>query len=183
MRAIQQTTRLALWALGAAAGLAQAQVVSETNVRAAILLQLANYTEWPAPVFHSAQEPFQFCVMGDSRLSVVLVSAARERKVWGRPVAVRLVEQARDAAACQVVFIRYTRERQIRDVVSALRSSPVLTVGEAESFIACGGIMNLAWENGSVRFDVNQDGARAAGLTISSRLLRLAHLSGAARDH
>jgi len=50
-------------------------------------------------------------------------------------------------------------------------------------FIACGGILNLAWESGRVRFEVNLDGARAASLTLSSRLLRLARLHGSGKDN
>ena len=36
--------------------------------------------------------------------------------------------------------------------------------------------------DGSVRFEINQDSARSAGLTISSRLLRLARLHGVTGD-
>jgi YfiR/HmsC-like len=171
-----------LWAIWGLAGIAQAEIVSESKVRAAILLQVANYTEWPAAVFRSVQEPFQFCVMGDSRLALALSEVARDRKVYGHVVTVRQVENVRDLLSCQVVFVRYSRERQIRDIVLAIRSAPVLSVGEAEGFISCGGIMNLAWENGSVRFEINQDSARSAGLAISSRLLRLARLHGVTGD-
>jgi hypothetical protein len=169
---------LVLSAMWAAAGLARAQAVSEMDVRAAVLLQLANYTEWPAVAFRSPQDPLQFCVLGDGRLAAALSAAGRDRKVYGHPVAVRLAADSRETSACHVLFIRYSGERQIRDVVLSLRSSPILTVGETERFIDCGGILNLTWENGSVRFEVNQDGARSAGLILSSRLLRLARLHG-----
>jgi hypothetical protein len=175
-------TACVLGALWAAACVLPGQIVSESSVRAAVLLQLANYTEWPESTFHSPQDPFQFCVMGDTRLAAALAAAARGHKVYGHPAAVRTPEDIRDVGACQIVFMRYSRERQIRDAVMAVRSSPVLTVGETESLIGCGGIINLAWENGSVRFEVNQDGARKAGLIISSRLLRLARVHGTAGE-
>jgi YfiR/HmsC-like len=98
-------------------------------------------------------------------------------------VAVRLMDDIREISTCQLVFMRYSRERQIRDAVIAVQSLPVLTVGESESLIGCGGIINLAWQNGSVRFEVNQDGARKAGLIISSRLLRLARVHGMAGEN
>ena len=182
VRRVKRATRVA-WTILAAAAIGQAEVVSEMNVRAAILLQLANYTQWPAAAFRAPQDPFHFCVMGDNRLSSALATTARDRKLYGRPVIVRQIEEARDLTTCHVIFVRHTRERQIRDIVQAIGSAPALTVGEAESFLACGGIMNLAWENGSVHFEISQDGARAAGLAISSRLLRLARLYGAGGEH
>jgi hypothetical protein len=51
---------------------------------------------------------------------------------------------------------------------------PVLTVGEHEEFLTDGGMIRLFVEDNKVRFSINQKAADAAGILISSRLLRLA---------
>ncbi len=50
----------------------------------------------------------------------------------------------------------------------------LLTVGETPGFLEHGGIINLVEVQGRIRFEINQEAAKRAGLTVSSRLLRLA---------
>jgi hypothetical protein len=51
---------------------------------------------------------------------------------------------------------------------------PVLTVSDRRHFAASGGMVELFVEDGRLRFAVNVDAARRAGLHLSSRLLSLA---------
>jgi hypothetical protein len=50
----------------------------------------------------------------------------------------------------------------------------VLTVSDAPRFAARGGMIEFVREGEHVRFTVNVDAAKRAGLSISSRLLRVA---------
>jgi hypothetical protein len=49
----------------------------------------------------------------------------------------------------------------------------VLTVSDAEGFASQGGVIGLFLEDNRVRFEVDLTAAQAAGLQISSKLLRL----------
>jgi hypothetical protein len=50
----------------------------------------------------------------------------------------------------------------------------ILTVGETDRFIAAGGMVNFTREASKIRFQINNDAAKTAGLKISSKLLSLA---------
>ena len=50
----------------------------------------------------------------------------------------------------------------------------MLTVAEQDTFLNDGGVIRFLNENNKVRFSVNLEAARAANLTISSELLKLA---------
>ena len=52
----------------------------------------------------------------------------------------------------------------------------MLTVGESLDFIQQGGLIRFYLDGGTVRFEINRDGAERAGVRISSRLLQLARL-------
>jgi hypothetical protein len=52
----------------------------------------------------------------------------------------------------------------------------VLTVGEMDGFAEHGGMINLMVANKTVQIEINQAVADQAGLQISSKLLKLAHL-------
>jgi hypothetical protein len=64
-------------------------------------------------------------------------------------------------------------------VLAGLRGSPVLTVGEADRFLADGGLIRFFLEaNRLVRFEVNLPAVERTPLKISSKLLRLAKVVG-----
>jgi hypothetical protein len=50
----------------------------------------------------------------------------------------------------------------------------VLTVGDTPRFLDQGGMIRFVLDGARVRFEVNLTSARAAGLTLSSDLLRVA---------
>jgi hypothetical protein len=58
--------------------------------------------------------------------------------------------------------------------MSGLKTQAVLTVSDIEGFTAYGGIIQFKLVDNKVRFNINTDNARQAGLTISSKLLSLA---------
>jgi hypothetical protein len=62
----------------------------------------------------------------------------------------------------------------MEQIVSTLRNSSVLTVSEVPGFADAGGMIEFVIEDDKVRFHINPAAARAAGLTVSSRLLSVA---------
>ena len=55
-----------------------------------------------------------------------------------------------------------------------MRDLPILTVGEANEFLADGGMIHFHLDGDKVRFDINASDADSSRLRISSRLLLLA---------
>ena len=54
----------------------------------------------------------------------------------------------------------------------------VLTVSDMENFVSRGGIIRLLTEKNKVKVRIDPAAAKAANLTISSKLLRIAELVG-----
>jgi len=57
-----------------------------------------------------------------------------------------------------------------------LKDRNILTVGETDDFVRRGGTIQLASAQNKVRLMINPDTAKAANLTISSKLLRAAEI-------
>ena len=62
----------------------------------------------------------------------------------------------------------------MRAVVEAVQADSVLTVGESESFVAAGGVIEFRLEDNGVGMEINAVAAKRAGLRISAKLLSLA---------
>jgi hypothetical protein len=58
--------------------------------------------------------------------------------------------------------------------LAAVRGLPVLVVAESKKAADAGAEITFVVEDNRVKFDVNDDAAARAGLTISSKLLRVA---------
>ena len=68
------------------------------------------------------------------------------------------------------------------EIMSALDSKPIVTVGEMEDFDRRGGIINFYLEGTKVRFEINSTTAQKDGLKISSQLLSLGKIVQPAKE-
>jgi hypothetical protein len=152
---------------------ASAQDVTEPALKASYIYNFAKFTEWPADVA-AAAEPFVICVLGDPAVGDALERAVTGRLLNGHRIAVSQVPVAGPQSGCHILYVSRMTAGQSARVVAGLRDGPVLTIGDIEGFTDVGGIAQLFFENGRLRFGVNLASAKRARLQISSRLLALA---------
>jgi hypothetical protein len=160
-------------ALIAAAGIgpiAHAQTVEEHDAKAAFMLKLVNFVQWPSEGGHD----LVICVIGADSTGDALQRLAVGKPVNGRGIVVRHLLPAADLKSCQVIFVGASEHKSVTAVLERLRGTSVLTVGESDGFGQHGGIVNLLLSGGRIRFEVNPHAAERAHLQISSRLLSLA---------
>jgi hypothetical protein len=88
--------------------------------------------------------------------------------------AIRIVD-ARSSAelnSCQVLYLATYNNNEVRQTLTVLRASHVLTIGETDRFLEYGGAVNLLIVDGHMSFEVSLEALERAGVSISSRLLR-----------
>lgn len=154
-----------------AAGGANVQPTSlEYQVKASYLYNFIQFIDWPRDVL-GADAKFNLCVVGAERFGNTLDALANER-VANREIALRRLSRADQARAahCHLLFIAAGEP----DASEAIVDRGLLTIGESPGFLQRGGIINLVEHQGRIRFEINQQTARNAGLTVSSRILSLA---------
>jgi YfiR/HmsC-like len=169
MSAVWAKLVLGLLAITLWPGYAQAQELPEYRLKAAFLYNFAQFTEWPADTPSS----LTLCVVGNDPFDKDLDSLA------GRPVGQRLLAVKRRTGSeplvgCQVVYIAPSLAAELPRLLATLKNKPVLTVADSPGAMRQGVALNMTVSNGRVNFEANLLAARAAGLNLSSRLLRLA---------
>jgi hypothetical protein len=147
----------------------------EYSLKSAFLFNFTKFVDWPADAFPDEKSPFQLCVLGEDPFGGSLDTVVANESVNGRPIAVRRLAHGADPKACQILFLGRA-ERQ-PEVLSGLRGSPVLTVGESDRFLAEGGLISFFLEAHRVRFEINLQNVERTRLKISSKLLRLAKVT------
>jgi hypothetical protein len=171
--------RLALLALIAAIGQVRAEdpVADEYPVKAAFLFNFAKFVEWPADAFKGPDDPFAICVLGQNPFRGALEDVVRNKTVAERGFVVREVSNAQQASKCHIVFVTASERKRFHTLLAELKGHSILTVGEAEDFVANGGVINFKLKDARVRIEVDTGAAERAKLRISSKLLSLAEIT------
>ncbi len=153
---------------------AQAGASSEYQVKAAFLFHFAQFIEWPQESSNAAGKPLTYCTVGEDPFQGALDESLNGKTIGTRPLQVRHLKQPRDISNCQILFMGAAQKKILLEVLTTLKESPVLTVGESEHFVRDGGMIGFFLEENKIRFDINLKAAQRANLKISSRLLLLA---------
>lgn len=171
--------RFALLALAASVGHIHAEgpVADEYPVKAAFIFNFAKFVEWPAVAFKGPEDPFAICVLGQNPFGTALEDVVRNKTVADRGFVVREVLNAQQASKCHIVFVTASERKRFHSILEELKGHSILTVGEAEDFVANGGVINFKLKDARVRIEIDTGAAERAKLRISSKLLSLAEIT------
>jgi len=171
---------LSLFVPGSSAG--GLEPVAEYKIKAVCLYNFLLFTEWPVAGTNTAQTasslPLVIGIVGQDPFGNAFAEV--EGKPVGsheRPLEIRRFGPYRDGQSlcdCHLLFVCRSEEGNRQAILRKLADVPVLTVGDSEGFLRSGGVVCLKRMGDKVRFDINLDAARRAGLKISSHVLRLA---------
>src|SRR3569623_382132 len=80
------------------------------------------------------------------------------------------------ARDCHIAFVSRADDERLGSVIAAVRDRPVMTIGDTEDAAQRGAVLGFLIQNGRVRFAINTETAKRAGLVLSSQLIKLAIL-------
>ncbi len=156
---------------------AQDPQTGEYLIKAAFLYNFAKFVEWP-----ETQD-----VENDLRSSVILgilgndpfgkaIETIQGKTVKGKKLRVKHFSRVEDLESCHMLFICSSERQGLIHVLNRVNGSNVLTVGDMHRFAQLGGMVNLVKEGNKIKFEINVNAVRKAGLKISSKLLKLARI-------
>ena len=142
-------------------------------VKAALVLNLARFTTWPATSGAGASDELIVGVVGDASLADHFARVLRDQVVNGRRLVVSRFPTLPSSAAAHVVFVPGGTPATAANCLK-LATRGVLLVGEDDGFLGNGGHVQLVVENNRLRFSVSRAALLEGGLSMSAQLLRLA---------
>ncbi|BCX89647.1 hypothetical protein MIN45_P2020 [Methylomarinovum tepidoasis] len=163
-----------LWMLLAAAAVS-VRAAEEYELKAALVLNIARFTRWPPEAFASSPDTITLCLVEEGVLFQPFESLAG-KSVGERRLVVKTAQPIDRLDQCHILFVSGYSKSLLPRIFAAVSGRPVLTIGETPGFVEFGGIVNLIRQDNRVRFEINLEAARSAGIAISSRLLKLAIL-------
>ena len=150
--------------------------LAESEIKAAAVYNIIGCVEWPATVFAADDSPLVIGILGRGPVADLIEPFIVNETWHSRPVIVRYLASVAEARQCHVVYIARSEHGRWRLLRSQLSPFPILTIGDAAQFAEQGGVVQLGIERNRLQITVNLEVARAAGLTISAKILRLARV-------
>lgn len=168
----------AAWCALLAVAFAEPAALTEYQIKAVFLFNFTRFIEWPPAAFATATSPIVIGVLGEDPFGQALDEAARGEKINGRTLIVQRYRTLADVPACHILFVSRSETARLDEIIAALKTRSVLSVSDAVGFTAQGGMIRFVTEKNRVRLRINLAAAKAAQLTLSSKLLRPAEIVG-----
>lgn len=150
----------------------------EYQVKAALLLNFAQFIQWPAAALPTPEAPIVVGILGEDPFGNMLEQAFQDESIDGRKLEIKRSRQIDDLKSCQMLFISKSENARLAEVLASLKDQGIVTIGEVDQFGERGGIINFYLEAGKVRFEINSDMAQRRGLKINAQLLKRAKIIG-----
>ena len=148
----------------------------EYQIKAGFTCKFVKFVKWPMEVFPEKGTPFTIGILGKDPFGSVMDEAIKDLTIKKRKFAVKRYNDVNGLEFCHILFIARSERERLDKIITQLHESPTLTVSEMDGFCQQGGMINYVIKYNKVRFEVNVEAAREAGLEISTQFLRLADI-------
>jgi hypothetical protein len=155
---------------------AKAEVSREYQIKAVFLYNFAQFTQWPEGALPAEKSPIIIGIVGPDPFGPTLVETVHGETILGHPLIIEHFAHPADIKTCHILFISQPEVRHCDEILKTIKGKPVLTVGDTDSSASASAIIRFVVEKNKVHFRVNAEAARAANITLSSKLLRVAEV-------
>jgi hypothetical protein len=146
----------------------------ELAIKAAYIPKFIPFVKWRSGTFRNPGEAIRICIAGLDPFGGLLDRLVEHQIILGRPLAVQRLPVVTRNSGCQILYASGSPAQSVADVLAVVRGTSVLTITSAAINPGNRGMINFVVVDNRVRFEVDDAAAAAAGITISSKLLRLA---------
>jgi hypothetical protein len=149
------------------------QWASEYDLKAAFVYNVIAFVDWPEG---AVGDRFIIGFSGEGPMAGALTSFFKEKRIASRPVEVRDVRTRAELRSCNVLLLAYPDRSRMREALSQLQGTNVLTIGDGENFAHLGGVIAFVPHENTFQLAVNPRAAERAHLKISSKLMSIMKL-------
>ena len=148
----------------------------EYQIKAVFLFNFSQFIEWPQYSFANSQSAFVIGILGEDPFGPYLEKTTENEKVNNHSITIQRYKSIDEIGSCHILFIHSNEADKMPQIISALKGRSVLLVGDTPTFIEQGGMVRFYTLNNKIHLQINPEASKAAGMSISSKLLRLAEI-------
>ncbi len=146
---------------------------TEQEIKAAVAFNILQFVTWPAEALPPGQ-PLVLCAAEGSE-SAGLLLRYEGRQVRGTTLSIKVLNRHLERLSeCQAVFVEEGNPYTVLQLSAASHERPLLVIAEGDNALQQGAGIGVSLAGSHVVIDVDLAALKASGLTVSSKLLRLA---------
>jgi hypothetical protein len=153
----------------------QEQKAGEYQVKALFLYNFINFVDWPSDSSIHSSPTVNVCVIGDDPFDNAF-DDIRDKTVKDKKLKIIFYRPHDEPKGCHLIFVPASEKRHAAHILKSVSEANVLIVGDTEESARQGAVIGFYIEQKKVRFAINIEAARRAGLKISAKLLKLAKI-------
>lgn len=140
------------------------------------MFNFCQFITWPSDAFEGPAAPIVIGVLGNDPFGTMLDDVVRGEVIRGRTIRVSRYRRVEEAANCHLLFVSGSEAPRQDVILRFIQRRKIVTIGESDDFLAGGGMIALASVQNRVRLRINLPAVRAGGISVSSKLLRVADI-------
>jgi hypothetical protein len=141
--------------------------------KAVFIYNFVSYVQWPEA---ERAGVFTIGILGNSPLEAPLREISEKRNIEDRKLQVDVYRDIETLKRCHVLFISHDRAGELDEIRQRLGNRSILTVADTPGLAVRGVAINLVLVKGKLKFEINRQVLKQAGLRASAQLLKLAIL-------
>jgi len=134
------------------------------------MYNFAKLIEWPVSYVTG---PFVIGVLGPSEVASELEAYCRDKKIGSRAIEVVRFKEPLYIENCHILFVPYTRTKQLAEVTKKLTGMNAVIITEKEGALSIGSAINFIIRGDNLSFELKSDNAQKYGVRFSKRLVEL----------
>ncbi|MBN1115877.1 MAG: YfiR family protein [Bacteroidales bacterium] len=147
---------------------------SQTGIPRAQAMFIYNFSrliEWPASY---KDGPFIIGSVGSSQTYTELLAYTENKSVGSQTIQVKKFDEPNQISNCHILFVPFSKTKQMSEVVSALASKSTLIICEKNGAIDEGAAINFLVIGDKLKFEVKPSNATSRQIKLSSKLSEMA---------
>jgi hypothetical protein len=150
------------------------------NLKALFVIRFSNLIQWPEnSSVKDPNTPFVIGILENESLAKTLQEYTKNQTIHRKKVKVLNIQlnEFPKAKECNVLFISKFSRKKFSIIMEALKTLPILTIGDTKDYEKRGVMINLFQSpKQKLKFNVNCLAADNCGIRISSQIVRMAKL-------
>jgi hypothetical protein len=139
----------------------------------AYIFNFGKFVTWPQPKLTDDAE-LNICVYGDESIDLP-IDLLNSKTIQAHRIKTYWVARGKPIAHCHILYITESEAPYISRITREIGDNSILTISQIKGHSHSGDVLiELFYEQNKLRFNINLKAAKQKGLTISSRLLKLA---------
>lgn len=148
---------------------------NENTLRSLFIYNFTKHIVWPSNSLVTTR--FNIGVHGSPELTESILKVTRGRTVFDKNIDVKNITDSTDISGLHILYIAQTNTLKIEKIVQQYGESGVLIITEEKGMLEKGAGINMIQKQDNLRFELNEEALRKAGLRVSNQLINLAQES------